>query len=432
MKVFLTALGCKLNQAEIDRFAEQLVDAGYGIADAAGEADLAIVHTCTVTQVADKKSRQAVRQAKRANPDARVLVSGCYAETSPGALAGLAEVDLVVAQRDAPRIVELVEGLGITPEPFRDGLTPHPLPLARTRSRAFVKIQDGCNDFCAYCIIPYSRGRVRSVPVDEVVADVQRKLARGYHEIVLTGVSIGAYGQDRGPRRATISLPALVGEILDRTEVQRLRISSLEPHDFDPALIPYFADERVCPHLHLCLQSGSDATLKRMRRRYDTAEYAGLAAALRAANPAMCLTTDVIVGFPGESAKEFAETYSFVERTGLADLHVFRYSARAGTKAADLPDQVDERTRQERSEELIALGKRLAAQFRSAQAGARYRVLFEAPTTHDGRRGWLGLSENYLRTIVLADQPLDGRVLPVTIERVAGEHLIGRLAGEAA
>jgi threonylcarbamoyladenosine tRNA methylthiotransferase MtaB len=432
MKVFLTALGCKLNQAEVDRFAEQFVDAGYAVVGEASRADLAIVHTCTVTHVADKKSRQAIRQAKRANPAARVMVSGCYAATAPGELAGLAEVDLVVGQRDSLRIVELAGSLGVVPEPFVDGLIPHPLPLARARTRAFVKIQDGCNDFCAYCIIPFSRGRVSSVPVDDIVADIQRKLARGYQEIVLTGVSIGAYGQDRGPKRATTSLPQLVGEILDRTAVQRLRITSLEPHDFDPALIPFFRDERVCPHLHLCLQSGSDATLKRMRRRYTTAEYAALAAALRAANPKLTLTTDVIVGFPGETDEEFAETYAFIERLGFADLHVFRYSPRAGTKAADFPDQVPDEVKKARSDALITLGERLAAGARASQVGCRVRVLFESPADLDGRPAWSGLAENYLRVIVPANQPLENQVLPINIERATATTLVGRLAKEAA
>lgn len=432
MKVFLTALGCKLNHAEVERFAEQFVEAGYAVVDDAQRADLTIVHSCTVTHVADKKSRQVIRQAKRANPATRVIVSGCYAETSPGELAGLAEVDLVVSQRDAPRIVELAGRLGVVPEPFVDGLVPHPLPLPRTRTRAFVKIQDGCNDFCSYCIIPFSRGRVRSVPVDDVIADIERKLARGYREIVLTGVSIGAYGQDHGPKRATTSLSLLIEAILDRTSVERLRISSLEPHDFDPALLPFFRDSRVCPHLHLCLQSGSDATLKRMRRRYDTAGYAALVAALREANPALQLTTDVIVGFPGETDEEFADTLAFVERIGFADLHVFRYSPRAGTKAAHFPDQVPEPVKKERSDVLIALGERLAAAARRAQQGRCYQVLFETHTTLDGQPAWSGLTENYFRTIVPAPTPLDGQIAPVIIERATSTTLVGRLAKEAA
>ncbi|MCS6800935.1 MAG: tRNA (N(6)-L-threonylcarbamoyladenosine(37)-C(2))-methylthiotransferase MtaB [Chloroflexota bacterium] len=432
MKVFLTALGCKLNQAEVDRFAEQFVDAGYAVVEEARHADLAIVHSCTVTHVADKKSRQAIRQAKRANPAARVIVSGCYAETAAGELAGLPEVDLVVSQRETPRLIELASALGVVPEPLRDGSVPHPFPLPRTRTRAFVKIQDGCNDFCAYCIIPYSRGRVRSVPVDAVIADIERKLERGYREIVLTGVSIGAYGHDQGPKRATTSLSQLIGEILDRTKVERLRITSLEPHDFDPQLLPYFRDERVCPHLHLCLQSGSDATLRRMRRRYDTAEYAAVAAALRAANPRMQLTTDVIVGFPGETDEEFAETLAFVERLGFAALHVFRYSPRAGTRAASFPNQVPEPVKKARSETLMALGERLAAAARAAQPGQRARVLFEEAARLNGQPAWVGLTEQYFRTIVPAREPLDGQIRSVVITGATSTLLVGCLAKEIA
>jgi threonylcarbamoyladenosine tRNA methylthiotransferase MtaB len=211
-----------------------------------------------------------------------------------------------------------------------------------------------------------------------------------------------------------------------------LRISSLEPHDFDPALLPFFRDPRVCPHLHLCLQSGSDATLKRMRRRYDTAEYAAIVAALRGVSPAMQVTTDVIVGFPGETDEEFAETVAFVERVGFADLHVFRYSARIGTKAAAFPDQVPEPVKKERSDVLIALGERLAAAARSAQPGRRYRVLFESRTSLDGQPAWSGLTENYFRTIVPAPAPLDGEIAPVVIERATSTTLVGRLAKEAA
>jgi threonylcarbamoyladenosine tRNA methylthiotransferase MtaB len=431
VKVFLTALGCKLNQAEVDRFAEQFLDAGYSLASDAAAADLALIHTCTVTQVADRKSRQVIRQVKRANPQARVLVSGCYAHTSPGALAGLAEVDLVVSQVDQARLVDLARSIGIEPEPLLDGQTPHPLPFPRTRTRAFVKIQDGCNDFCTYCIIPYARGRVRSVPVEEVIADITRKLARGFREIVLTGVSIGAYGQDHGPRRATTSLARLVEAVLRQTSVERLRLSSLEPHDFEPELIPFFREERLCPHLHLCLQSGSDSVLRRMRRRYDTTAYAALVAALRAANPKMSITTDVIVGFPGETDEEFAETLAFVEQMGFASLHVFRYSPRPGTRAATFPDQVPEPVKRARSEALLALGERLAQATRARLVGERCYVLFETPTQLAGTPAWLGLTEHYHRTVVPATLPLEGRIAPVMIEGVGEDGVVGRLAGEA-
>ncbi len=432
MKVFLTALGCRLNQAEADRFAEQFTNAGYGLTSTADDADLAIIHTCTVTHVADKKSRQVIRQTKRANPNALVMVSGCYAETSPGEVAGLPEVDLVVSQRDKARIVDLAADIGARPNPIATGLVPHPLPLPASRSRAFVKIQDGCNDFCTYCIIPYSRGRVQSEPTEAIIEDIKRKMARGATEVVLTGVSIGAYGHDRGPKRATTSLPKLVEAILTRTEVQRLRISSLEPHDFEPAMADFFADPRLCNHLHLCLQSGSDGVLRRMRRRYSTAEYAGLIDRLRAQAPSIGLTTDVIAGFPGETDGEFAETMAFIERIRFSGLHVFRYSPREGTRAANFPDQVPPEESHARAGALIALGGRLAHEFRSGQVGTQQSVLFESRTAVNGEHGYAGLTGNYLRTFVTSPLPLTGQVRPVRLTGEAGEICIGQLAEEAA
>lgn len=431
MKVFLTTLGCKLNFAEVDQFSEQFVNAGYGLSDTAAGADVQIVHTCTVTGMADKKSRQIIRKAKRDNPQALLMVSGCYAETSPGVLNGLPEVDLVVGQRQKANIVQLAESIGAAPNPYEDGVMPHPLPLVPLRTRAFIKIMDGCNDFCAYCIIPHSRGRVASVAADDIVAEVQNKLSKGHKEIVLTGVSIGAYGEDRGPKRSTTNLVQLIHRILDETDVQRLRITSLEPHDFDPALCELFRDPRICPHLHLCLQSGSNGVLKRMRRRYDTAEFASIVDGLRAVNPGISITTDVIVGFPCETDAEFDEACAFIEKVRFADLHVFRYSAREGTRAAAFEGQIDDDTKKARSERLIALGSTLAGRYLANQVGEKRNVLFETREEKNGITYWQGLSENYVRMYVRSDANLHSTVRPVVVERCDWDSVEARLIGEA-
>ncbi len=340
MNIYLTALGCKLNQAEIEALARAVVARGHSVVARPAQAEWAIVNTCTVTHVADKKSRQLIRQMRRANADLRIAVIGCYGEMSPEQAAALDGVALVLPNRDKESVLERI----LSPvEPAACPPAPGTLTLGHTR--AFVKVQDGCDNRCAYCIVGIARGPQRSRPPAEVLAEVRARLTEGYREVVLTGVNLGAYGRDSAegaplPRGEGWSLARLVRLLLDETPVPRLRLSSIEPWDVTPDLLALWHDARLCRHLHLPLQSGCDATLRRMRRRNTAASYAAIVAEARARIPDLALTTDVIVGFPGESEAEFAETLAFVERLAFSRLHVFVYSRRPGTLAFDLPEQV--------------------------------------------------------------------------------------------
>jgi len=365
VKVYLASLGCKLNQSEIEALAREFIAVGHQVVGASDEAALCVVNTCTVTHIAARKSRQLIRRLHRANPQARIIVTGCYAEMSPEEIEGIEGVDLVVGNEDKERLVGMVGGARVSPSPI-------PYPLFPNRTRAFVKIQDGCDNACTYCIVTIARGRQRSRPPAEVLAEIRARVAAGYKEAVLTGVHIGAYGQDIGT-----SLFDLVEEILRETDVPRLRLSSIEPWDLDPALLGLWHDRRLCRHLHLPLQSGCDATLRRMGRRYNAAQYAEKVRMAKEAIPDLAVTTDIIVGFPGETEAEFEESYCFVEAMGFARAHVFKYSPRPGTAAAAMPHQVPQEVKVARSEAMIELAKQSSERFRQGFLGRTMGVLWE-------------------------------------------------------
>lgn len=456
-------LGCRVNQAEMEAAARLLREAGVRIVDADEPADLVLVNTCTVTTVAEAKSRHAVRRARRRSPDATLVVTGCAVTIDPAAFARvdpaarlvgneakeaiLAELAALVgeeglAERGVSRrplpTISGVEPAGrhpVTPE--RDPSIPERDPAERTR--AFIKVQDGCSFFCTYCIIPRARGPERSLPPAAVLADVRRALAAGHREIVLTGVNIGTYDggwSERGPRgshrRAACTLAELVCRILAETDVERIRLSSIEPQHVTDELLEVWTGDgagRCLPHFHLPLQSGDDGVLRRMGRRYDTAFYADLVERIRMVLPGVAVHADVIVGFPTEDEAAFRRSVDFIRSLDPAGLHVFRYSVRPGTPAARMLGHVDERTKRERAEVLLRLAAEARARYAERAVGSTATVLFETQEP-DGR--WLGRSETNVLVVAAAPDrhPLDnaiGRVALEAVDASAPDRVRGRI-----
>ncbi len=428
-RVYLDFVGCRLNQAEIERLGREFAARGDSIADEAADADLIIVNTCAVTGEATRKSRQMIRQAGRANPGARIVATGCYAQLSPGALAALAGVSQVIGNTEKDRLVELVGGgaPGGGPAYEREPIARDPLPPGTLgRTRAFVKVQDGCDNRCTFCVTTLARGRGRSRPVGDIVEEVDLLVDMGYREVVLTGVHLGSYGRDRDDG---LGLFELVRALLLRTRVPRLRLSSLEPWDLTPDFFDLWADGRLCPHLHLPLQSGCDATLRRMARRTTRASFAALADAARARIPDLALTTDIIVGFPGETEAEFRESLRFVEAVGFARLHVFPYSRRPGTAAAGMPGQVSEAAKKARKAQMLALSERLWEAFQRQHIGRTFDVLWESArgATPEGFI-WSGLTGNYLRVVTTTPDELANTITPTRLAALGQGGLVGVVA----
>jgi threonylcarbamoyladenosine tRNA methylthiotransferase MtaB len=401
MRIYVSSLGCKLNQAEMEALAGRLAGAGHQVVASPAEADLCVFNTCAVTHVAAQKSRQALRRLHRDNPAARLVVTGCYAELSPGDLAGLPGVELVAGNEEKEGLAALLAGEGAGPAPGGGELPP-------SRTRALVKIQDGCDNACTYCIIHVARGPQRSRPPDRVLAEVQARLAAGHREIVLTGVHIGAYGRDAaspGPVGAA-DLWALVGQILAETPVERLRLSSIEPWDLPERAFDLWRDRRLCRHLHLPLQSGDDGTLARMGRHYTTAEFAALVARARAAVPGLAVTTDLIVGFPGETEEAHARTLTFLEEMAFARVHVFPYSLREGTPAARMPSQVPAQIKAGRARAARDVAAGSSRAFRRQFLGQTVQVLWESCRPEGQGLLWSGLTDNYLRVRAVGGEGL--------------------------
>ena len=405
-KVALDTLGCKLNQAETELLARGLVEAGYELVTRVSQADIYVLNTCTVTHTADRKARQRLRQARRHNPSALVVATGCYARRAHQELARIDGVDLVTGSNGKEHLLSLMA------ETRRQG---HPTILDKTagisrpparRTRTFVKVQNGCNTPCSYCIVPLVRGRETSLPTSEVITEVGRRVAEGYQEVILTGTEIGQYHHDG------TNLQGLLERILTKTNVNRLRLSSLQPQEISPGLLGLWADDRLCPHFHLSLQSGSDPVLDRMRRRYDTSEYQQAVSQIRGNVPDAAVTTDVIVGFPGETDNEFEESYRFCRRMEFARIHVFPFSSRSGTEAAKIPDQIDSKTKKQRSDTMLTLAEESARDFRQRFSGRTMTVLWEQRT---GEGIWSGVTGNYLRVFTKSEEDLSNRLMPVTL-----------------
>ncbi|HSR34393.1 MAG TPA: tRNA (N(6)-L-threonylcarbamoyladenosine(37)-C(2))-methylthiotransferase MtaB [Anaerolineae bacterium] len=427
MRIYVKSLGCKLNQSEMDSLAERFSQRGHQVVSSPVEADLCVLNTCAVTHVAAQKSRQALRRLHRESPQASLVATGCYAELTPGDLCELPGVALVVGNQGKERLEELI-GVEMTDDEQAEG-TPHgPLPLPRSRTRALVKIQDGCDNACAYCIIHVARGPQHSRPEDQILDEIRARLAAGHQEIVLTGVHIGAYGQDRHSDGASTDLWTLVDRILVETGVPRLRLSSIEPWDLEERAFRLWDDARLCRHLHLPLQSGCDATLRRMARRYTTAEFEALVKAARAAIPDLAVTTDVIVGFPGETDGEFAQGLSFVQTLGFARVHVFPYSLRAGTAAAKLPDHVPPPLKAERARAMRGIASASEHTFQQKFIGRTFDVLWEASREErDGSLVWSGLTDNYLRVQTLSSADLTNTITSTRLCALVNGSLQGEL-----
>ena len=382
-------LGCKLNQAETQAAARALQRAGCVTVDRPAEADAWLINTCSVTHAADRKARRLIRLAKRLSPDAPVVVTGCYAQHADAALLAELGVDAVVPNAEKASAADAVLR-ELARAPAGDAAQPAQATAQSTgRTRAFVKIQEGCDDVCAFCIVPSVRGRERAVPIDAVVEQVRERVAEGVQEVVLTGTQPGAYGRDRGDGA---NAARLLEALLSRTDAPRLRYSSIQPQDITPELLACWQDARLCRHFHLALQSGSDDVLRRMRRRYSAAQFLAALDQIRAAATGAAITTDVIVGFPGESEDDFERTEALCREAAFADMHVFPYSPRPRTSGALLEDDVAPQLKRARARRLRQLAAEQAERFRAGLVGETAPVLFES---FDGER-LRGLTDTYV------------------------------------
>lgn len=390
--VAIETLGCKLNQAESESIALQFTKNGCRLVSPSEPADIYILNTCTVTSTADRKARYFLRLARRRNPDATIVALGCYPERNAEELRKLKCADLILGNDAKDNITSILDIARSRPSCVRfDG------DVLRTRS--MIKIQEGCDHYCSYCVVPYVRGRERNRSADEIIAEIDARINIGFKEIVLTGTNIGAYQP---------GLESLIKRIIDETEVQRLRLSSLRPGDINEGLLEPWSDARLCRHLHLPLQSGSDTVLKRMNRPYSIDAYAAAIARIREAIPKASITADIIVGFPGETDEEYEESYNFCQRMSFSNLHVFSYSQRPGTAAADMPHQIDEHIKKERSGKMLKLARDSALHFGRRFKAETLPVLWE---TEIAPGVWDGLTDNYIRVMAHSDRPLKNEII---------------------
>lgn len=426
MRIYVSTLGCKLNQSEMDSLAARLTGLGHQVVVSPGEADLCVLNTCAVTHVAAQKSRQTLRRLHRENPSAHLVATGCYAELDPGVLQDLPGVELVAGNQEKDRLEELI---GAAATRHAATLADHTSQSALyvPRTRAFVKIQDGCDNACTYCVIRLARGPQRSRPPDQVLAEIDARLAAGHQEIVLTGVHIGAYGRDREDSGSGVDLWALVKRLLAERDVPRLRLSSIEPWDLPERAFDLWRDRRLCRHLHLPLQSGSDAVLRDMARRYTTAAFAALMEAARSAIPGLAVTTDVIVGFPGETKAEFVQSLDFVQAMRFSRVHVFPYSLRPGTLAAKMPGQVPSQVRAERATAMRAIAAASGLAFCQQFAGRTLDVLWESSWKEGRDLMWSGLTDNYLRVYAASEVDLANRLLSTQLVGLFKDGLRGQV-----
>lgn len=428
MNIYLDTIGCRLNQSEIETYARQFRAAGHLLVADPAQADLAVINTCTVTAAAAADSRKKIRAMQRAGA-AQVVVTGCWSTLNPLAARQLPGVSQVIPNIEKDELVATI--LGLVPQEFDfEPVARQPIPGARLRTRAFIKVQDGCDNRCTFCITTVARGAGRSRPIPEVLADIAAALAGGSQEIVLTGVHLGSWGQDL---EQPTHLRALIEAILSQDDDQwhalpRLRLSSLEPWDLDESFFSLWADQRLARHLHLPLQSGCLATLRRMARKTTPENFTQLVAAARSAIPAVAITTDVIVGFPGESETEFEQSLAFVEEMAFAGGHVFTYSARPDTAAARMPNQVPLEVRKERNAIMRSAFDDLAQNYQRRFVGQELSVLWES-TTWMGPEEWQlhGLSDNYLRVSARARRELWNQITNVRLTGMGKSGLFGQI-----
>ncbi|MCC0737210.1 tRNA (N(6)-L-threonylcarbamoyladenosine(37)-C(2))-methylthiotransferase MtaB [Clostridioides sp. ZZV14-6044] len=429
-KVAFYTLGCKVNQYETEAMLELFEKDGYEQVNSEEYADVYVINTCTVTHMSDRKSRQYIRRVKKKNPDAIIAVVGCYSQVSPEEILDIEEVNLVMGTNDRRKIVEEIRKIDAskkvsTVDDIMKVKAFEEIEISQTngKTRAFMKIQDGCDRFCTYCIIPYARGRVRSRDIDSIVDEVKKLAKNGYKEVVLTGIHVASYGKDLKDKN--IKLLDVIKQINEIDAIERIRLSSVEPILFtDEFVNEVLKMEKVCPHYHLSLQSGCDETLKRMNRRYTTSEYKTIVDRLRDKMPNVAITTDVIVGFPGETNEEFKQTYEFLKDIELSQMHIFKYSPRKGTPAATMENQIDPQMKHFRSEQLLNLSKENFNKFATKFIGSELYVLFEQNI--EGNK-FEGLTSNYIRVVVESDKNIQGQILKVKINDVKNEYVEGIL-----
>ncbi|MEA4923707.1 MAG: tRNA (N(6)-L-threonylcarbamoyladenosine(37)-C(2))-methylthiotransferase MtaB [Syntrophomonadaceae bacterium] len=432
-KVAFHTLGCKVNQVETEQMIEEFTGRGYQIVNFGDPADVYVINTCTVTHISDRKSRAMLRRAVRANPAAIVVATGCAAQVDAGQLSHIEGIGLVVGNQDKERLAEIVDnyvrGHEVEPKIWVDPICPTALPPIlysghHERTRAFVKIQDGCQSFCSYCIVPLARGPVRSKAPDDVLAEIGQLLQLGYREIVLTGIHTGMYGIDLAGWDITRLLQRILAV---NTGGFRIRLSSIEPLELNEELITLItSDRRICRHFHIPLQSGSDRILKSMRRRYDREYYRRLVLNTAQLIPGSAFTADVMVGYPTETEADFRDTYDLIDDLPLYELHVFKYSRREGTSAAAMIPQIDAAAKQQRSEALLELGRRKKYHFMHSLLGQELNVLVERPWDGDI---YSGLSDNYIDVHFESPRNLVGQIIKVTLMKAEQEWAIGVVSG---
>lgn len=429
-KAALHNLGCKVNAYETEAMQHLLEEAGYEIVPFTQKADVYVINTCSVTNMADRKSRQMLHKAKKNNPDSIVVAAGCYVQTSEKEVLNDLSVDIVIGNDRKHDLVRLLEEYSLdsvndTVDDINDGKHDFEelfIDQTKEHTRAFIKVQDGCNQFCSYCIIPYARGRVRSRRFENVIAEVERLAANGFKEVVLTGIHLSSYGVDFEEATGLLELIQAVNAVKG---IERIRLGSLEPK----IVTEHFASElskldKICPHFHLSLQSGCDATLKRMNRKYTTKEYERGCELLRKYFVHPAITTDVIVGFPGETEEEFEQTKAYLEHIHFYEMHIFKYSKRKGTRAAVMPDQIDEQIRAARSEKLIALGHDMSKEFRKFYIGKNEEVLFEEKAVIGDKEYFVGYTKEYVKVAKKNAENLENQIVSGRISGMLTDEIL--------
>lgn len=429
-KAALHNLGCKVNAYETEAMQHLLEEAGYEIVPFTQKADVYVINTCSVTNMADRKSRQMLHKAKKNNPDSIVVAAGCYVQTSEKEVLNDLSVDIVIGNDRKHDLVRLLEEYSLdsvndTVDDINDGKHDFEelfIDQTKEHTRAFIKVQDGCNQFCSYCIIPYARGRVRSRRFENVIAEVERLAANGFKEVVLTGIHLSSYGVDFEEATGLLELIQAVNAVKG---IERIRLGSLEPK----IVTEHFASElskldKICPHFHLSLQSGCDATLKRMNRKYTTKEYERGCELLRKYFVHPAITTDVIVGFPGETEEEFEQTKAYLEHIHFYEMHIFKYSKRKGTRAAVMPDQIYEQVKAARSEKLIALGHDMSKEFRKFYIGKNEEVLFEEKAVIGDKEYFVGYTKEYVKVAKKTDKNLENQIVSGRISGMLTDEIL--------
>ena len=412
--------GCKLNQADTQALARRFSEAGFTVVEPTDGADIVVLNSCTVTATADAKARQFLRAARRRNPNAVVVATGCYAQRAPADLEKMPEVSLVIGNTGKPSLVESAKS---TLQSHTQVSVPLPSggPKAAGRTRSMVKIQEGCDQVCAYCIVPKVRGRERSIPPETIIAEIGKQVSESCREVVLTGTQLGTYGFDLNG----VNLEGLLERILSETSVERLRVSSLQAHEITRSLLELWSDRRLMPHFHIPLQSGSDSLLRAMRRRYDSRQFAWAVDRVRGMLPDAGVTTDLIVGFPGETGEDFAVSFNFAREMRFSDIHAFPYSKRPGTSAVHFNGQVGDAEKRERMAQVLELSSGSRASFREGQLGTVRQVLWERTSANASI--WTGLTDNYLRVRASSESPLSNEITDVRLTGSEGDWVVAEV-----